>query len=67
MSTSLTAVRWYIRTKNFQVCNNLSNQTKEISLSNTQRQCRGNIPIALIATLLIFTIKLPYYIKRYSR
>ncbi|CAF0765474.1 unnamed protein product [Rotaria sp. Silwood1] len=67
MSTSLTAARWYIKTRNSQVCNSLSQQTKGISLPNPQQRYRGNLPTALITTLLIFMIKLPYYIERYSR
>ncbi|CAF2393824.1 unnamed protein product [Rotaria sp. Silwood2] len=67
MSTSLTVARWYLRTKNFQVYNSLSRQTKQTSLSSTQQKYSGNLPTALITTLLIFIIKLPSYIERYSR
>ncbi|CAF1938678.1 unnamed protein product [Rotaria magnacalcarata] len=58
--------RWYIRTKNVQTSNVLLKHSKVTYLFNRTQKYQRNLPTAWIATLLIFIIKLPYYIKRYS-
>lgn len=67
MSSSLAVARWYTRAKNTHLYNSLAQPTKEISIPKPKHQHGGASTTALITTFLIFIIKLPSYIERYSR
>ncbi|CAF1155617.1 unnamed protein product [Adineta ricciae] len=66
MPSSLMVSRLYTKTRIPPFAHVLVQQTKELAIPNQRRHYRGTLPTALITTLLLFMIKLPSYVKRYS-